>query len=145
LQSDEAVQLVLQALAEQMNWLGQVWGAGGTHAPALQELCPTKLVPEHVGPLPQETVGNTQALELLQVPAQVAPPDPTQSELAQHPEEATQTPADAHFLGREPPQVKPHDVPSHVAVPPVGVGQAEHEVPHDPVLVLDAQLFPQGW
>ena len=42
----------MQALAEQMNWLGQVWGAGGTHAPALQELCPTKLVPEHVGPLP---------------------------------------------------------------------------------------------
>jgi hypothetical protein len=101
-------------------------------------------VPEQVGPLPQLPVGYAHALELLQTPPQVVPA-PVQSLVMQHPDEATQTPADAHFLGREVPQVKPQLVPSQVAVAPVGVGHAEHEEPHEPVLVLDAQLFPQAW
>jgi hypothetical protein len=81
---------------------------------------------------------------MLQVPPQLVPA-PVHSELAQHPVEAMQSEEAAHFLGRELPQVSPHDVPSHVAVPPVGAGHAVHEVPHDPVLMLDAQVFPQAW
>jgi len=38
----------------------------------------------------------------------------------------------------------PHIVPSHVAVPEAGVGQAVHEVPHVAVLVLEAHTPPQG-
>jgi hypothetical protein len=38
------------------------------------------------------------------------------------------------------PQLVPHDVPSQVALPPVGTGHAEHEVPHEPVDVLLEQV-----
>jgi hypothetical protein len=110
----------------------------------LQVLWPTNFVPEQVGALPQLMVGYTQAFELLQVPAQLVPA-PVQSELAQHPDEATQSMEAAHFLGRDPPQVKPQLVPSQVAVPPVGVAHAVHEEPHVAGLVLAAQLFPQAW
>ena len=138
------MQLVLQAPAEQMSSLAQTWAAGAVHVPPLQTLWPTKLVPEQVGPVPQLIVGYTQALELLQLPAQLVP-TPAQSALMQQPDEATQSEEAAHFLGRELPQVKPQLVPSQVAVLPVGVGQAVHEEPHDPVLVLDAHTFPQAW
>ena len=41
-------------------------------------------------------------------------------------------------------QVPPHVVPSQVAVPPVGTGQAVHNVPHPAVLVLAMQAPPQA-
>ena len=134
----------MQAPAEQISSLAQTCGEGATHEPPLQRLWPTNFVPEQVGPLPQLVVGYPQALELLQVPAQLVPA-PAQSELAQHPDEATQSEEAAHFLGRELPQVKPQLVPSQVAVPPVGVEHAVHEEPHVAGLVLAAQLFPQAW
>ena len=43
-------------------------------------------------------------------------------------------------------QVPPQEVPSQVAVPPpVGTGQAVHEVPHPETLVLATQAAPQAW
>jgi hypothetical protein len=109
----------------------------------LQTLWATRFVPEQVGPLPQLPVGYTQTLELLQVPPQLVPA-PEQSELAQHPDEATQSVAAAHFLDVEPPQVNPQLVPSQVAVPPAGVGHAMHEEPQVAGLVLIAQALPQA-
>jgi hypothetical protein len=41
-------------------------------------------------------------------------------------------------------QVDPQEVPSQVAVPLEGVGQAPHEVPQLLMLVLDAQVLPQA-
>jgi hypothetical protein len=37
----------------------------------------------------------------------------------------------------------PQDVPSQVAVPPVGAGHAVHDVPHDDVDVLLSHVEPQ--
>jgi hypothetical protein len=70
------VQLVLQALAEQMSSFGQTCAAGATQAPALQLLCPTRLVPEQVAPA-QEVVGKTHAPAEPHEPAQV--PEPPQA------------------------------------------------------------------
>ena len=39
----------------------------------------------------------------------------------------------------------PHDVPSQVAVPFVGTGQATHELPQVATLVLDTHSPPQLW
>jgi hypothetical protein len=41
-------------------------------------------------------------------------------------------------------QVPPHMVPSQVAVPPVGIGQALHDVPHPDVLVFAMQALPHA-
>jgi hypothetical protein len=38
----------------------------------------------------------------------------------------------------------PHDVPSQVAVPFVGTGQAVHEAPHVATLVFDTHSPPQS-
>jgi hypothetical protein len=42
-------------------------------------------------------------------------------------------------------QVPPHVVPSHVAVPPVGTGQAEQDDPHDATSVLERHCAPHAW
>jgi hypothetical protein len=42
-------------------------------------------------------------------------------------------------------QASPHDVPLQVALPPVTVGQAEHDVPQLATLVLLAHDEPQAW
>jgi hypothetical protein len=43
-------------------------------------------------------------------------------------------------------QVTPHAVPSQVAVPFAGAGQAVHDVaPHDATLVLAEQVPEHGW
>jgi hypothetical protein len=73
-QSPSALQDVLQALDEQMKSAAQGCAAGATHEPALQLLCPTMLIPEQVGPLPQAAVGNEQAPPDPQAPAQVPVP-----------------------------------------------------------------------
>ena len=62
-----------------------------------------------------------------------------QSALEQHPADGTQIPAVRHCFGVEPPQVNPQLDPSHVAVPPVGTGQALHSVPQVAVDVLSTQ------
>jgi hypothetical protein len=41
-------------------------------------------------------------------------------------------------------QAPPHMVPSQVAVPPVGIGQALHDVPHPDVLVFAMQALPHA-
>ncbi len=38
----------------------------------------------------------------------------------------------------------PHEVPSHVAVPFVGTGQATHEFPHDATSLLDRHCEPHA-
>jgi hypothetical protein len=48
-------------------------------------------------------------------------------------------------FGVRPPQRMPHDVPSHVAVPPLGVAHARHDVPHVIGLKLSTQLPEQSW
>lgn len=56
--------------------------------------------------------------------------------------ESTHTPWQTFFpLGH----FAPHDVPSHVDSPPVGTGQAVHELPHDAVLELATHLPPHRW
>jgi hypothetical protein len=62
-----------------------------------------------------------------------------QSVLEQHPVEAMQIPAVRHCLGVEPPQENPQFVPSQVAEPPVGIGQASHRLPQVAVDVLSTQ------
>jgi hypothetical protein len=42
-------------------------------------------------------------------------------------------------------QVPPQFVPSHAGEPPVGVGQAVHSVPHEPMSMLLLQVPPQSW
>jgi hypothetical protein len=56
---------------------------------------------------------------------------------------AMHAPAQSFWLAG---QVPPHDVPSHVAVPPpVGAVQAVHEVPQLVGLVFDTQVVPHRW
>ena len=64
----------MHALAEQMKSFRQGCAAGATHEPALQLLCPTMLIPEQVGPLPHEAVGNEQFPPDPQAPAQFPVP-----------------------------------------------------------------------
>ena len=43
-------------------------------------------------------------------------------------------------------QVPPHFVPSHVAVPPVIAGHAEHDdEPHEPTSILLTHFVPHRW
>lgn len=72
-----------------------------------------------------------------------------QSLLVQHADIATQMPAAAHFLGVEPPQVKPHVVPSQVAVAPAGTVHGVQLCPHVAGDVFSEQVpaqscFPLG-
>lgn len=56
--------------------------------------------------------------------------------------DAMQTPAHSFIPDG---QVPPHVMPSHVAVPPVGTGQAAQLEPHEATEVLLAQDDPQTW
>ena len=42
-------------------------------------------------------------------------------------------------------QVPPHDMPSHVAVPPVGIAHGEQDAPHDATSLLDRHCVPHAW
>jgi hypothetical protein len=66
----------LQALAEQIRAPLQTWAPGATQLPALQVLCPTRLVPEQIGPA-QTEVGKAQVPPDPQDPAQL--PEPPQA------------------------------------------------------------------
>jgi hypothetical protein len=41
-------------------------------------------------------------------------------------------------------QVPPHDMPSHVAVPPVGMAHGEQDAPHDATSLLDRHCVPHA-
>ena len=42
-------------------------------------------------------------------------------------------------------QLPPQEAPSHVAVPPAGMGHGTQELPQLAVLILEAQAVPQAW
>jgi hypothetical protein len=66
---------------------------------------------------------------------------------------AGHTPLHDWFCGMQDPaqsfwpvgQLPPQDVPSQVAAPPVGTGQALHVVPQVAASLLLAQVLPQAW
>ena len=42
-------------------------------------------------------------------------------------------------------QVPPHVLPSHAAVPPVGIAHGEQDAPHDATSPLDRHCVPHAW
>ena len=63
------------------------------------------------------------------------------------------TPLQARFTAMQAPahslrpagQAPPHEVPSQVALPPVGTGHGVHDMPHDIGSLLLGQALPQAW